>query len=78
MVTVAVADNYFAPGNVLIRRGGTVVWNFVGTSAHDVTGAGFASGLLNEGSFSWTFTAPGTFDYRCTIHPQMIGRATVR
>lgn len=75
---VIVRDNFFLPANVTVARGGTVTWIFAGEVAHDVTAQGFASGLRAEGSFRWTFPAPGTFDYRCTVHPRMIGRVTVQ
>ena|GEM_PF-6268166 len=75
---VIVRDNFFLPASVIVARGGTVTWIFAGEVAHDVTAEGFASGLRAEGSFRWTFPAPGIFDYQCTVHPRMIGRVTVR
>jgi len=34
--------------------------------------------LAQGESFSFTFDQPGTYDYRCVIHPEMEGTVNVR
>lgn len=37
-----------------------------------------SSGLFWDGTYSVTFTTPGTYRYACLIHPQMVGTLTVQ
>ena len=38
----------------------------------------FSSGnMADSETFTFTFTAPGTYAYHCTIHPTMVGTITV-
>jgi hypothetical protein len=70
--------------------GDTVDWTWVGGLPHTTTacsGSDFAtcdqsqgwdSGIQTSGTFSFTFTQPATFYYRCNVHPdQMRGQITV-
>ncbi|MGD9933511.1 MAG: plastocyanin/azurin family copper-binding protein [Dehalococcoidia bacterium] len=52
--------------------GATVTWTWAGNAIHDVTGSFGSSGLQTSGSFSVTFSTPGTFSYVCSIH-QSVG-----
>jgi plastocyanin len=36
-----------------------------------------SSGVFNDGTYSITFTEPGTYPYACLIHPQMVGAVVV-
>ncbi len=72
--TVAVDDNSFAPAAIEIPTGTTVTWQWQGSSDHNVAGDGFESAVQDEGQFAHTFAAPGTYDYRCTLHGGMDGR----
>ena len=38
---------------------------------------GFQSEVMREGTFTHTFSTPGTYDYTCTLHGQMKGRVIV-
>ncbi|MBK5233722.1 MAG: hypothetical protein JJE13_12160 [Thermoleophilia bacterium] len=83
--TTVVADDFqFKAGNVSLPRGGTITWSFPGDVLHNVTLAngpeGFSSDrLLNGGTFSKTFTKPGTYTFFCELHPVgMIERVVVR
>ena len=46
------------------------------------TSSGFgleAPAFMHPGDkFSYTFTKPGTYDYWCTIHPEMLGKVIVK
>jgi plastocyanin len=74
-------DPSFADGvcPTSINAGDTVLWTNEGSVPHTVTGAAFDSGILNSGeTFSFTFTAAGTYEYDCSLHPgQMAGRINV-
>lgn len=77
---VTIADFAFSPATLTIAVGDTVTWTNTDAVAHTATSTSgaFDSDLLDQGeSFSFTFTAPGTYDYRCTPHPQMTGRIVV-
>lgn len=73
-----------------VNVGDTVEWSWSGSFPHTSTECGgdldlcaephlWDSGTKTAGTFSFTFDSPGTFVYRCQIHPdQMRGRITVR
>ena len=73
----------FSPATLTIKAGTTVTWKNTTAVAHTVTsddGKSFDSGMANpiaaqSGTFSFTFTSPGTFAYHCAIHPFM--KATI-
>jgi plastocyanin len=68
---VGVYDNEFVPSSLTVTAGTTVTWEFHGSySSHNVTfdnGSG-ASPDLMTGTYTRTFSAVGTFPYRCRIH----------
>ncbi|MDQ3979243.1 MAG: hypothetical protein M3314_06795 [Actinomycetota bacterium] len=37
-----------------------------------------SSGIFSEGTYSLTFTKPGTYRYACLIHPRMVGEVVVQ
>jgi plastocyanin len=69
----------FSPGTVTVNVGDSVTWTNNDTAAHTATGSGFDTGNIADGaSDSVTFQSAGTFDYACSIHPQMTGTVVVR
>lgn len=59
----------FFPSEISIAVGETVTWTNVDSQAHTATGDDFDTGELQQGETGeHTFTAAGTFEYRCTIH----------
>jgi plastocyanin len=78
---VSVDNDFFSPANIQVTPGTTVTWSWVsGATTHNVSftdGAG-GSGDKASGSFSRTFSAAGTFDYRCTLHGGMNGTVLVK
>lgn len=47
-----------------------------GSPSNDITV--FDSGIMETGdTFRYTFQEPGTFEYYCTIHPNMVGKVLV-
>jgi plastocyanin len=67
----------FTPEDVTIAPGDSVVWTNADFVAHNVSGGSFQSGNFATGTFTHTFTVPGTFSYICTLHSGMQGTITV-
>lgn len=82
--TIALARQTFSPANVTIAAGGTVTWDWAGDMVHNIVSDGPQSfpahpDLQTEGSYSFTFTAPGTYNFHCEVHPRtMRGTVTVQ
>ena len=71
---------YFVPPNITTLAGDTVTWTNSDTIEHDVAliGGGFDSGIIGPGGrYSQTFSRPGHYAYRCTIHAFMAGTVDV-
>lgn len=78
---VTVANNNFSPANIQVSAGTTVTWTWSQDAiTHNVTFVdGTSSGDKGAGStFSRTFSAAGTFNYSCTLHPGMNGSVVVQ
>lgn len=78
--SVSILDRSFSPASVSISAGSTVVWTNVSGRDHNVAAndGSFASADLGSGAtYSKTFTTPGTFNYFCTIHPDMVAVVAV-
>jgi len=78
---VAIADFAFAPEVSEVTSGTEVTWHNEDPAEHTVTAVDgdFESNNLAQGeSFSFTFDEPGTYTYRCVIHPEMEGAVNVR
>jgi plastocyanin len=78
--SVTIGDFFFRPQDVTVTEGASITWTNDGTvpEGHTVTGDGFDSGVLKHGdTYSHTFDNAGTFDYVCTLHPNMRGTITV-
>ncbi len=77
---VRIVDNAFSPRSVTISTGSTLVWSNTGALPHTVTArsGAFDSGLvMPSGTYRRTFNNPGSFEYICTLHPEMVGTVTV-
>jgi plastocyanin len=77
---VSIVFRAYQPSQLTVLSGQTVTWRNSGFGPHTVTSdAGqFDSGPLQAGvTFSYTFSAPGTYLYSCTIHPTMHGKVVV-
>lgn len=74
---VAVLDNRFDPVSAEVAVGDTVTWTWQGNAMHNVVGDAFESDAQQEGTFTQQFDAAGTYAYRCTLHPDMVGRIVV-
>jgi plastocyanin len=81
IVETPVSWNYY-PENVTVVIGvnNTVTWVSHSLAYDTVTGVNGtpASGSIAPGqTFSYTFTSPGTYPYRCVYHPWMTGTVKV-
>ncbi|MFF4119655.1 cupredoxin domain-containing protein [Streptomyces sp. NPDC001714] len=79
---VAIKNFAFAPAALKVPVGTTVTWTNQDTDAHTVTSAGsggplHSAALATHGTYSHTFTEPGTYSYLCTIHPFMTATVEV-
>lgn len=74
-------DNFaFMPKSVTVKAGTTVTWTNQDDETHTVTSITkeFKSKPLSAGDkFTYTFTAPGTYKYFCSLHPFMTGTIVV-
>lgn len=76
---VTIKGTAFNPSALTVKVGDTVTWTNEDALSHSVAGAGFGSGALGQGkSYSFKFTAAGTFNYRCGYHPFMTGSIVVQ
>jgi LPXTG-motif cell wall-anchored protein len=78
--SATIADFAFSPATITVHTGDTVTWTNDGPSSHTATATdgSFNTGVLKKGaSASHTFTAAGTYSYRCQIHPFMHGTIVV-
>jgi plastocyanin len=68
----------FEPGRITIHVGQTVEWRWLDAPIdHDVWFGPFHSPLQATGTWYHTFTTPGTYPYRCTVHHNMVGTVVV-
>jgi plastocyanin len=80
---VDLVDNGYLPGQLVVQPGTTVVWTNMGSDGHDVTGNGpggaWRSGMLAPSDgYQRSFPMVGTYDFACSIHPEMRGRIVVQ
>ncbi|MEA3069074.1 MAG: hypothetical protein QOD29_520 [Alphaproteobacteria bacterium] len=74
-------DNFaFSPARITVKAGTTVAWLNADDTPHTVASSSklFKSKVLDtDGSFSFTFTTPGMYEYFCSLHPYMTGTVVV-
>ncbi|MDT0322655.1 cupredoxin domain-containing protein [Streptomyces millisiae] len=79
---VEIADYAYGPAALTVSVGDTVTWVNNDSAPHNVVTtsgpAALESGTLETGdSWSFTFTEAGTYEYYCSIHPNMTAAITV-
>jgi len=80
-VSISIDNFSFTPNSITVAAGTTVVWTNQDDVPHNVTNPSkeFKSPTLDTGErWEFTFKKTGTFDYYCTIHPQMTGKVIVQ
>ena len=77
---VLAIDFDYAPRTALVNPGTTIRFVNAGIARHTVTAIdeSWDSGLMAKGdAYSHTFATPGTYDYFCILHPEMVGSIQV-
>ena len=79
---VQVKDFAYKPQSITVKAGTAVTWSFDDDSDHNVEGVGGSElekspDLKGGKPYSFTFTKPGTNDYKCGIHNYMTGTVVV-
>ncbi len=78
--TISIVDFAFDPDGLEIAVGTTVEWVNNDAFDHSIVaddGTFESETLEPEGTFAFEFATPGTFPYKCGIHPQMNASITV-
>ena len=71
----------FSPATLTVPVGTTITWTNDDGTLHTVTSTTkvfTSAGLDGGGTFSYTFTSPGTYSYYCKLHPHMTGTIVVK
>ena len=79
--TIRIDNLAFLPAEITIAPGTLLTWVNSDGIPHSVRAKNeaFRSRLLEpEQQFSFTFTAPGTYEYYCAEHPKMKGTVIVK
>jgi plastocyanin len=85
--TVSISGMAFSPASLTVAVGTTVTWTNNDAIAHTVTSDSslFDSGAITAsggygggGTYNYTFTTAGTYNYHCTIHTMMTGKIIVQ
>jgi len=80
--TIMMSNFKFGSPTITVPAGTTVTWKNSDSTSHTVTSMG--SGPINSpnigpgGTFSYTFTSPGSYMYVCSIHPSMMATVVVQ
>ena len=79
-VQIDIKEFMYSPKDLNVALGTKVTWVNDDQVPHTIveTHKVFHSAALDtQDQFSYTFMTAGTFEYFCTLHPQMIGKITV-
>jgi amicyanin len=76
---VKIGNLTFGPQELKVKAGTTVTWTNEDDIPHTVVSPNnFRSkALYTDGTYSFTFTTPGTYKYFCSLHPHMTGTIVV-
>ena len=77
------ATSSYGAERVVLERGTTFTWRFMGSVQHDVTvvggPVGFSAPWTQSGVFTHRFTKAGTYRLFCSLHPsKMVQQITIR
>jgi plastocyanin len=77
---VNIKDFTFGPKSMTVKAGTVITWTNQDDIPHTVvsTTQKFRSSALDTGDkFTFTLSTPGTYNYFCSLHPQMTGTVVV-
>jgi amicyanin len=77
---VSISDFKFNPATLTVPVGTTVTWTNQDEEPHTIAakdGSFHSPGMDTHGTYSFTFSTPGSYDYICSIHPFMTGTVVV-
>jgi amicyanin len=76
---VKIGNFTFGPPEVKIKAGTIITWTNEDDIPHTIVSPNnFRSKVLDsDGTYSFTFTTPGTYKYFCSLHPHMTGAIVV-
>jgi amicyanin len=77
---VGITDFKFVPATLTVPVGTTVTWTNNDEEPHAIAakdGSFHGPGMDTHGTYSFTFTNPGSYNYVCSIHPFMTGTVVV-
>ncbi len=78
--SVVIKGYAFTPGTITVKKGTTITWTNQDIAKHNIvsdTGAFESPFIVQGGTYSYTFTSAGTFNYHCSPHPYMTGTVIV-
>lgn len=80
--TISISGMAFSPSNITIKKGTAVTWTNNDSVSHTVTESDNQTGPSSStvapgGTYTFTYSAVGSFNYHCTIHQSMTGTVTV-
>ena len=78
---VSIKNFAYAPANLTVSQGTTIVFSNEDSTEHTATASGgaFDTGSISQGqSKTVTLETAGSFSYVCSFHPFMHGTITVR
>ncbi len=82
---IPIQDFQFHPSTLRIETGARVIWINYDVEPHDVVSGipgvrdqRYLSNVLGPGgTFAFTFTEPGEYEYYCSLYPHMTGKIVV-
>jgi plastocyanin len=78
---IAIGNFVFTPKQLTVKAGTTVTWTNKDDIPHGIawTKNVFtrSQALDTDDSYALTFTTPGTYQYFCYLHPNMVGNIVV-
>ena len=79
--TIEIKDFAFSPPTLTVKAGEKITWINRDDEPHTVVSVGKkfpkSSALDTDQEFSITASAPGTYEYFCSVHPKMTGTVVV-
>lgn len=78
---IEIKDFMFSPQTITVKSGETITWINRDEEPHTIVSVGKkfpkSSALDTDQEFSITVSAPGTYEYFCSVHPKMTGTIVV-